>query len=237
MIGVFIVARIELFHGSEKIIEKPEYSLGKAYNDYGRGFYCTLDYELAAEWACRHASDGYINKYSLNIENLRLLDLSDGNHSVLEWIAILLKNRNFRLNGELAEEVRDYIIRYFSTNLTKYDIVRGYRADDSYFQYAEAFIENALSINGLARAMELGNLGIQWALVSKKAFKEIEFIEAIPVFKEDYYPKYVERDTEARKKYRDSIKGRTRVNEVFAMDIIREEMTKDDARIQRIVRK
>ena len=111
------------------------------------------------------------------------------------------------------------------------------RSDDSYFQYAEAFIENALSINGLARAMELGNLGIQLALVSKKAFKEIEFIEAIPVFKEDYYPKYFERDTEARKKYRDSIKGRTRVNEVFAMDIIREEMTKDDARIQRIVRK
>ena len=229
------MGKIELLHGSECIIEKPQFLQGKIHNDYGRGFYCTMDYDLAAEWACRHESDGYINKYLIDLDNLKVLDLCDGNHTVLEWISILLQNRNFRLNTEVSREVRDYLISNFATDLSKYDIVRGYRADDSYFQYATAFVENGLSVSGLANAMELGNLGIQIALISKKAFKQIVFVEAIPVSKDEYYPRYMERDLEAREKYRTSVKWNLSRNEVYAMDIIREEMNLDDARIQRII--
>ena len=30
-----------IYHGSDHIIEKPKFSYGKPYNDYGIGFYCT----------------------------------------------------------------------------------------------------------------------------------------------------------------------------------------------------
>ena len=40
-----------LYHGSQIILEKPEYGKGARNNDYGRGFYCTEEIELAREWA------------------------------------------------------------------------------------------------------------------------------------------------------------------------------------------
>lgn len=40
-----------LYHGSEFLIEKPEFGKVARHNDYGRGFYCTENIELAREWA------------------------------------------------------------------------------------------------------------------------------------------------------------------------------------------
>ena len=40
-----------LYHGSEFLIEKPEFGKGARHNDYGRGFYCAENIELAREWA------------------------------------------------------------------------------------------------------------------------------------------------------------------------------------------
>ena len=43
---------ISLFHGSDHIVEHPTRTGGKIHNDFGQGFYCTTDLELAREWAC-----------------------------------------------------------------------------------------------------------------------------------------------------------------------------------------
>ena len=53
---------IIIYHGSENIIEKPEFGKGKPYNDYGRIFYCTEYIDLAIEWACDVKHGGYANK-------------------------------------------------------------------------------------------------------------------------------------------------------------------------------
>ena len=50
-----------LYHGSEFLIEKPEFGKGARHNDYGRGFYCTENIELAREWACAKQKNGYVN--------------------------------------------------------------------------------------------------------------------------------------------------------------------------------
>ena len=39
-----------LYHGSEYLIENPQFGKGSLHNDYGRGFYCTENIELAKEW-------------------------------------------------------------------------------------------------------------------------------------------------------------------------------------------
>ena len=46
--------KITIYHGSEHVIQKPSMHAGKNHNDYGQGFYCTEDIELAKEWAGFH---------------------------------------------------------------------------------------------------------------------------------------------------------------------------------------
>ena len=227
---------VKLLHGTDHIIKTPDYSLGKPHNDYGQGFYCTEVLEMAKEWACKENKNGFVNEYNFNTDGLNILNLLDGKHSVLNWIALLLKNRIFTLQDEIAIDARNYIIEHFSVDLSASDIVIGYRADDSYFSYAQSFVSNTLPLRSLNQALKLGKLGTQTVLISKCAFKQIEFVNAEPVDKEVYYPKFLSRDTKARTTYQKDIKkSRSYRDDIFVMDILREEIKNDDPRIQRII--
>lgn len=230
------MSNLTLFHGSDHIIEKPDFHLGKTNNDYGRGFYCTEELEMAKEWACKQNNDGFANKYILKSDSLNILNLLDGSYNILHWLALLLKNRTFRLSSEIAEDARQYIIRNFSIDLDEYDIVIGYRADDSYFSFAESFIQNGIPLRSLNQALRLGKLGTQTVLISENSFANLHFIGAESVEKSLYYSKFIERDSLARKTYREEIRNSiTYQDDIFVLDILREEMTKEDVRIQRIV--
>ena len=226
----------EILHGSEFIVRKPELRLGKTTNDYGQGFYCTLLPEMAKEWACKDNRDGFMNRYLLNADGLKCLNLLDGNHTVLNWIALLLQHRTFTIQDEIARDAREYIINNFSIDTYVYDVIIGYRADDSYFSFAQSFVSNALPMKSLSRALQLGKLGEQIVLVSEKSFEKITFIDAVPVAKEEYYPKFLARDTEARRSFKEDIKKKKPYkDDIFVMDILREEIKNDDPRIQRII--
>ena len=225
-----------LLHGSEQIVETPDLVFGNDHNDYGRGFYCTMDEEMAKEWACKNGTDGFVNRYTVDGEGLKTLHLSDGSHTILNWIAILLKHRTFSLSSPIALDAREYIIEHFAVDTSGYDLITGYRANDSYFRYAESFVENTLPLRSLNKALQLGKLGLQTVLVSPKAFEQIRFEDAVPVDKSIYYPKFVARDSMARQTYKDEIaKSRTYRDDIFVLDILREEMKNDDERIQRIL--
>lgn len=227
---------ITLLHGTNHIIEVPDISFGNEHNDYGKGFYCTRSEEMAKEWACKQNTDGFVNRYELNMDGLKILNLMDGKHSVLNWIALLLKYRTFKLSSEIAVDAREYIIEHYSVDTSNYDVIIGYRADDSYFQYAESFVSNGLPLRSLNQALKLGKLGEQTVLVSQKAFEQIQFIDAFPVEKNIYYPKFLDRDLTARKTYRQEIKkSKSYRDDIFVMDILREELKNDDPRIQRII--
>ena len=156
------MGKIKLLHGSDHIIEKPDLLLGKTNNDYGRGFYCTQELSMAMEWACKKNSDGFVNKYVLEQDSLNILNLLDGKYNILHWMALLLKNRTFRLSNEIAIDACDYIIENFSIDLKAYDVIIGYRADDSYFSFAESFVQNGLPLRSLNEALHLGRLGTQY---------------------------------------------------------------------------
>lgn len=230
------MSKIEILHGTDHIIEVPDIDKGNEKNDYGKGFYCTRIPEMAKEWACKQNTDGFINRYELDLTDLRILDLTDGKHTVLNWIAILLEHRTFSLDSEIAIDAKDYIIEHFSIDTSEYDVIIGYRADDSYFRYAESFVENGLSLRSLNKALHLGKLGEQTVLISKKAYNQIKFIDAEPVDKTIYYPKFIDRDTKAREAYKNDIrKTKSYRDDIFVMDILREEIRSDDPRIQQIV--
>lgn len=150
------MSKIELLHGSDHVIEKPDFHLGKTNNDYGRGFYCTRELSMAMEWACK--------------------------------------------------------------------------------QNTESFVQNGLPLRTLNQALRLGKLGEQTVLISEKAFENLKFEGVELADKTIYYPKFINRDLGARETYRNEIrKGRSYKDDIFVLDILREEMKNDDLRIQRIL--
>ena len=112
-----------------------------------------------------------------------------------------------------------------------YDIIQGYRADDSYFSFAQDFVSGVISLQKLAQAMRLGKLGEQIVLKSPKAFAQIQFAGYENADAEEYYIKKNEREREARRQYRRNKKEQADVNELFILDIMREEIKNGDARL------
>ncbi len=220
-----------LYHGSDHIIERPEFGVGKKHNDYGRGFYCTENIELAKEWAVTEDTDGYVNKYSIDISKSRILDINSEQYTMLHWLGILLKNRIFTLATPLEREAKKYILDNFNISLDGIDIVKGYRADDSYFSYARDFISGVISYEQLSKALRLGKLGEQYCLISKKAFTMIEYIGNEYVDAKEWYPRKMLRDMYARQGYKNMEKEEYRKGELYITKIIDEEMKKDDLRI------
>lgn len=188
-----------LYHGSDVIVEKPLYGYGKRNNDYGQGFYCSADIELAREWACKSLKGGFLNVYRFDTDGMNTLRLDERN--VLEWIAVLLSNRTIRYSSPIEKRASEHIIKHYSIDLSPFDVVIGYRADDSYFSFARAFLSNTITVEQLSRALKLGNLGIQYFLNTPKAFEKLTFVESEPVFGEIYYPRKDAREEGAREQY------------------------------------
>ena len=212
---------IDIYHGSPKVIESPVFGAGKVHNDYGRGFYCTEHAELAKEWACSSDTDGYANHYQLKMTGLSVLNLNTPEYNILNWLAILLENRKFNVAEGLPQRARAYILENFKVDYKKYDIIIGYRANDSYFSYAGDFVSGTLSLSDLSEAMRLGKLGEQVVLKSKKAFDALTFVEAIKAPRQEYFAKYRQRDEQARSKYRQIASKPLAENEIYVIDIIR----------------
>ncbi|MBE5741897.1 MAG: DUF3990 domain-containing protein [Clostridiales bacterium] len=230
--------KITIYHGSKFIIEKPTLRGGKETNDYGYGFYCTKEIELAKEWACPDNNDGYANEYLLDLNGLKVLDLSNKKYNILNWIALLLQYRIPKGLNPNDEQAREYVVKNFTLNLTDVDVIIGYRADDSYFSFARDFVKNNITVKQLSKAMDLGALGIQVVLHSEKAFNQLTYVKSSIAENETYYTKRVARDLQAREDYQKTTRNiKVDKDDLFIMDIIRQEVKNDDARIQRNILK
>lgn len=222
----------KIFHGSTSIVNQPIYGFGKKYNDYGIGFYCTENIDLAKEWSVKNNSDGYANEYEIEIENLSILNLNDNKYCILHWLAILIQNREFDSGSALAEEAKRYILDNFLIDYKEYDIIIGFRADDSYFSFAQDFINGAISYRQLANAMKLGNLGEQFVIKSEKAFKQIKFISSMKVKASEWYFKANQRDINARRDYFDFEKNKRLPGDLYVAQIIDERINENDSRLR-----
>ncbi len=208
-----------IYHGSTVMVERPEYGLGRLNNDYGQGFYCTEDIELAREWACRDDEGGFVNKYELDISGLKVLDIGD--LGILPWIAILMENRAVRYSSPVERRGAEFVISKYIPSYEGYDIIRGYRADDSYFSYTRAFLSGVISLEQLEKAVHLGNLGIQICLKSRVSFERISFVETDAVDGSMFYPQRVKREDKARSDYYKLLEEESDEG-VFIRDIMRE---------------
>jgi len=220
-----------LYHGSPEIVRKPEYGKGKPYNDYGTGFYCTESLDLAREWACGENTDGFVNRYEINPAELKTLNLSSVKYTVLHWLAILMYYRRIRVSTPTMKRGIEWLTEHYMLDINQYDAIIGYRADDSYFSFARAFVSNEISLQQLSYAMKLGELGEQFVLKSEKAFSLIQFISSEEVPNAVYFPKRKQRDDKARAAYREELE-REDLNGLFIRDIVKEGILPDDPRLR-----
>ena len=168
-----------IYHGGENIVEQPQFGLGNKFNDYGLGFYCCSNKELAQEWAGRKKGQGFVNYYRIRDDRLKILDLTKPPfNNVLYWVALLMHNRV--LSHEMREyypRELDYLEKKYLLDVSKYDIVIGYRADDSYFRFPESCVRSEITLESLNTVFKLGSLGKQYVLISKKAFSLLTFLK------------------------------------------------------------
>ena len=223
--------KITIYHGSKQIVEVPVFGEGKQNNDFGLGFYCTESNDLAKEWAVSSLRDGFSNRYTLDTEYMNILNLNSPDYTILNWIAVLVEHRIFSIKTPVARRAKQYLIDNFGINVNAYDLIVGYRADDSYFDYAEAFVNNGITVEQLARAMRLGKLGEQIVVKSQFAFSKIKYEGFESADKNTYYALRKARDDDANKTYLGILEEEA--DGLYIQDIMRGGITNDDPRIPR----
>jgi hypothetical protein len=210
-----------IYHGSENIIYSPYFGGGNSNNDYGKGFYCTEDKELSKEWACKRDRNGFSNCYELDVTELKVCNLNGEDYNILNWLALLTKYRGYWQKKSIAEEAKVFLQENYLVDISEFDVIRGYRADDSYFSFVQDFIMGTISLQKLSMAMKLGDLNDQVVLKSKKAFENLSFVgyeeaEAIVYFKE-----MSNRDKTARRQYQELRPSTSILDEIYILDLMR----------------
>ena len=210
--------KIILYHGSSNKVVLPQYGFGEGKHDYGKGFYLTESVELAKEWAvCRpDERNGWVHKYELDTRDLKILDFQE--HNILSWLAELMKHRD-------ASDLRRYkllskkFIAEYGIDTREYDVIKGWRANASYFYIAKEFVRDNVDIEILEELLSLGGLGIQYCIKSELAYAKLTEIadDLISVDYSEFNEKYNERDISARKKMRELVDSdANKVTNVFS---------------------
>lgn len=174
--------------------------------------------ELAKEWAvCKVGGiNGWVHEYELDTDELKILDFQ--NLNILTWLAELMKHRNAADSKRYRVLSQKFIAEY-GIETKEYDVIKGWRADASYFYIAKAFVRDEIDIDILEELLSLGGLGIQYCLKSEKAYSQLNEIEdeLEPVEYREFNPKYNERDAAAREKMRELINSEAnKVTNVFS---------------------
>ena len=212
------MAKIILYHGSPNEVVVPTFGLGNEKHDYGKGFYLTESLELAKEWAvCRpEEKNGWVHKFELETEGLQILDFE--RLGVLTWLAELMKHRDASDSKRYRVLAKKFIDRY-GVDSSSSDLIKGWRADASYFFIAKEFVRDNVDLSILEKLLSLGGLGIQYCIKSEIAYSRLKEVPGslLRVDYAEFNAKYNERDALARKNMRELIDSdENKVERVFS---------------------
>ena len=212
------MGKITLYHGTPNKIVVPAYGGGDEKHDYGKGFYLTESIELAKEWAvCRpNELRGWVHKYELDTEGLKILDFQEIH--VLAWLAELMKHRDAADSKRYRMLAKRFIEKY-GIDTSEYDVIKGWRANASYFYIAKEFVRDNIDIDILEELLSLGGLGVQYCIKSELAYSKLHELKnsLLPVAYAEFNEKYNQRDIAARNNMRNLVDSdANKVTKVFS---------------------
>lgn len=210
--------KLTLYHGSPNKVVVPSYGKGEEKHDYGKGFYLTENIDLAKEWAvCRpDEQNGWIHTYQLETRGLKILDLQE--RGVLAWLAELMKHRD-AADSKRYRMLAKKFIQTYGIDTSAYDVIKGWRANASYFFIAREFVRDNIDMDILEELLSLGGLGIQYCIKSKLAYSRLHEVEdgSTAVRYAEFNEKYNQRDISARQNMRKLVDSdANRVTNVFS---------------------
>ncbi|MEF2834343.1 MAG: DUF3990 domain-containing protein [Clostridia bacterium] len=210
--------KLILFHGTPDRIVVPTFGKGEEKHDYGQGFYLSESIDLAKEWAvCRPNEErGWVHKYELETDGLRILDFQE--KGVLPWLAELMKHRDAADSKRYRMLAKKFIEKY-GIDTESYDVIRGWRANASYFYIAKEFVRDNIDMDILEELLSLGGLGIQYCIKNERAYSGLHEVEEdlLEVPYAEFNEKYNQRDLTARQKMRELVDSdANQVTKVFS---------------------
>ncbi len=158
------------------------------------------------------------------------MDLQAKEFCTLHWLAILVANRRFDMDTAIMRQGAYYLKNNFLLDISQFDIIKGYRADDSYFSFAQAFLSNQISYAMLQKAMKLGKLGEQVVLKSERSFDKIKFKNYEIAHGNKYCALRLGRMEKARADYKKLLED-SDISGLYIRDMILQEVKKDDPRL------
>ncbi len=211
---------MKFYYGADTLVREPIYNYGNPSNDYGLGFYLTKDKEIARLWASKFPHGGYLIEFDVDVKKLKIKSLATLNkEDILTWLSILISHRFSKEEKVSYQSSIDWLTKHYPFSLDDYDVIEGYRADDSYFEYSRDFVANQLSLEKLQEAMYLGKLGKQFVLMSEKSFHHIKYVkhEFVPSSKQ-----YQAFRNQTKMEY-EKLREKEDINETYLRDLMRKE--------------
>lgn len=130
---------------------------------FGNGWYCRFNKDLAREY-------GHINKYEIDFKDLKILDLRKEN--IMDWMSIVTMNRNLI--------VRDCVFSFNNIDISEYDVIIGYRSDNSNLVALKQCLAGTITRTTLLEILLADERNIEICLRTSKAKSKLEFKRVIP---------------------------------------------------------
>ncbi len=165
------------------------------------------------------------------MEYFNILDLTSKDYHILNWLALVLKNKHVDERNKSITKLKEYIIDEFSPDLKKVDIICAQRADNSYFTVIRRFLSSDISLHKFSELVYKNNLCIQLVFISEKSISALDFKYAQNVDFNSYYRKIVDKDLELQNR----LNTKDDNDYIFINDIYSDRWRNNDERLQRIL--
>ncbi|GAP71747.1 hypothetical protein SAMD00024442_17_51 [Candidatus Symbiothrix dinenymphae] len=164
---------MNLYHGSNVIVEQIDLAMCHRFKDFGRGFYLTTFEEQACDMAARTtriAASGSPVVMCYEFDEATLANLTYKKFDVVsdEWAAMIINNRNRKFTN-FADPL--------SNHDNKYDVVSGPVANDNISRIFALYVQEIIRAEQLKDELERKKLNNQFSFHTEKALQFLTLLE------------------------------------------------------------
>lgn len=142
---------MQIYYGSNVIVNQPKIITDGFYKDFGYGFYCTNFEKQAKRWALTKKNKHVVNVYSY------------------------AENENCLIFKEMSDEWLDFVVSSRQGERHDYDIVEGPMADDTIWNYVDDFVRGLISRTAFWELVKFKYPTHQILFCTEAALKSLEY--------------------------------------------------------------
>lgn len=163
---------MRLYHGSINQIKNPNVSKGRNSTDFGKGFYTTMNFLQAKNWALSK------QKMTKN-DAVAIVSIYEVDDDLLAKSGF-----NTRIFDSPDRDWLSFVVDCRKGNEHKYDIIFGAVADDKIYTTITLYESNVLTADETVARLKINEYYNQISFNSEEAVKELRFVSSLIVTKD-----------------------------------------------------